>query len=163
TRRHLLLLLDNFEQVVAAAPDVTALLLAAPRLKVLVTSRELLHLSGEHNFPVPSLALPPVLTDQGSVRPLADLSLERIAGYEAVQLFVQRARALKPDFALTESNALMVAGICSRLDGLPLAIELAAARIQHLPPQAVLDRLQNRLRLLTGGTQDLPARQRTLR
>ena len=161
--RQILLVLDNFEQVVEGAPHVTELLQAGSRVKALATSRELLRISGEHNYPVSPLSLPPVLTDQGSIRTLAALSLERIATYEAVQLFAQRARALKPDFELTESNALTVAGICSRLDGLPLAIELAAARIHHFPPQAILDRLQNRLRLLTGGTQDLPARQRTLR
>jgi predicted ATPase len=163
SEKQMLLLLDNFEQVVEAAPHITELLQTVTWLKVLVTSRELLHLSGEHNFPVPPLSLPPVLTDQGSVRALANLSSERIAAYEAVQLFTQRAGALKPDFALTESNALAVAGICSRLDGLPLPIELAAARSHHLPPQVILERLQNRLQLLTGGTQDVPARQRTLR
>ena len=161
--RQILLVLDNFEQVVEAAPLVTELLQAGPRVKALVTSRGLLRVSGEHNFPVPPLSMPPVLTDHGAVRALASLSSERIGGYEAVQLFAQRARALKPDFELTESNALTVAAICSRLDGLALPIELAAARILHLPPQAILDRLQNRLGLLTGGTQDLPLRQRTLR
>jgi predicted ATPase/DNA-binding CsgD family transcriptional regulator/Tfp pilus assembly protein PilF len=167
SERRILLVLDNFEQVVEAAPRLTELLQAATGLKVLVTSRELLHLSVEHNFPVPPLSLPPVLPDQGSTGASADLSSERIARYDAVQLFAQRARALKPDFTLTESNALTVARICSRLDGLPLTIELAAARIHHFAPQAILDRLQHpggtRLRLLTGGTQDVPARQRTLR
>jgi predicted ATPase/DNA-binding CsgD family transcriptional regulator len=162
-QRQLLLVLDNFEQVMPAALQVAELLKAAAGPKVLVTSRELLRLSGEHNYPVPPLASPPVLADHGAVRALAHLALERIATYEAVQLFAQRARALRPDFALTESNALTVAGICSRLDGLPLSIELAAARIHHLPPQEILDRLQNRLWLLTGGMLDQPARQRTLR
>jgi predicted ATPase/DNA-binding CsgD family transcriptional regulator/tetratricopeptide (TPR) repeat protein len=161
--RQMLLVLDNFEQVMSAALQVAELLKVAAGPKVLVTSRELLHLSGEHNYPVPPLSSPPVLADQGAVRALAHLALERIATYDAVQLFTQRASALQPDFALTESNALTVAGICSRLDGLPLSIELAAARILHLPPQAILDRLQNRLRLLTGGMLDLPVRQRTLR
>ncbi|NLF78110.1 MAG: LuxR family transcriptional regulator, partial [Chloroflexi bacterium] len=136
---------------------------AARYLKILVTSRELLRVSGEHNFPVPPLPLPPVLTDQGSPRTLAPLPPERLSGYDAVQFFVQRAAALEPGFALTSDNALIVAGITCRLDGLPLAIELAAARVRHLPPQEIYDRLENSLYLLTGGGRDLPLRQRTLR
>ena len=128
-----------------------------------MTSRELLRVSGEHNFPVPPLPLPPVLADQGAPRTLASLSPERLSEYDAVQLFVQRAVALQPDFALTPDNALIVAGICCRLDGLPLAIELAAARVRHIPPQDIYERLENRLHVLTDGARDLPLRQRTLR
>ncbi|MDP9368914.1 MAG: NB-ARC domain-containing protein, partial [Chloroflexota bacterium] len=151
--RHLLLVLDNFEQVVEAAPLVTALLAACPRLTVLVTSRVRLQVSGEQAFPVPPFALP--APGEGTVS-----CLEAV---EAVRLFVARARAAKPDFALTEENGTIVAEVCRRLDGLPLAIELAAARIAHLPPAALLARLERRLPLLTGGARDLPARQRTIR
>ncbi len=150
----LLLLLDNFEQVAAAAPAVAELLTTAPGLKVLVTSRAALHIYGGHQFPVPPLALP----DPAPLPPTAQLQ-----EYEAVALFVQRARAVRPDFVLTDENAAAVATICARLDGLPLAIELAAARIRLLPPAAMLARLNNRLSLLTGGAQDAPARQQTLR
>ncbi|HEV2122651.1 MAG TPA: tetratricopeptide repeat protein, partial [Chloroflexota bacterium] len=129
-------------------------LAAAPRLKVLVTSRIALHVSGEHEFPVPPLTLP----DPKRLPPI-----ERLTQYEAVRLFIQRAQAVKPDFAITSANAPAVAEICVRLDGLPLAIELAAARSKLLPPQAVLTRLARRLTLLTGGARDLPARQQTLR
>jgi predicted ATPase/class 3 adenylate cyclase len=152
--RSMLLLLDNFEQVLRAAPTVTELLGAAPGLKVLATSRAPLGLYGEHEFPVPPLALP----DLKSPPPL-----ERLTQYEAVGLFVERARAVKPDFKVTNESAPAVAEICVRLDGLPLAIELAAARIKMLPPRAMLQRLSSRLKLLTGGARDLPERQRTLR
>ena len=151
--RHLLLLLDNFEHVTRAAPVVTELLRASPSLKVLVTSRAVLHLSGEFEVPVPPLDLPDPVRLPGP---------ERLARYEAVNLFVERARAASPDFALSETNAAAVAEICLRLDGLPLAIELAAARIKVLPPEALLARLEKRLPLLTGGPRDLPSRQRTL-
>ena len=152
--RRLLLLLDNFEQVLEAAPAVTALLGGAPGLKVLATSRAPLGLYGEHEFPVPPLTLPDL------ERPP---SLERLTQYEAVGLFVERARAVKPDISITNESAPAVAEICVRLDGLPLAIELAAARIKMLPPKAMLQRLGSRLKLLTGGARDLPERQRTLR
>ena len=152
--RELLLVLDNFEQLLAAAPYVSGILEACPRLKILVTSRSVLHLEGEHEFPVPLLALP----DLEHLPPAGELPR-----YEAVELFVQRARAVKPDFALTDANAAAVAGICVRLDGLPLAIELAAARVRLLPPQALLGRLGNRLALLTDGARNLPTRQQTLR
>lgn len=161
--KRVLLVLDNFEQVIEAAPALVDLLQAAGHIKLLVTSRELLRVSSEYNYPVRPLPLPPVLADQTTPRALASLSPERLSDYEAVQLFVQRAAALQPDFALTLDNALIVAGICCRLDGLPLAIELAAARIRHLPPQEIYDRLANRLHLLTSGARDLPLRQRTLR
>src|SRR5215208_2638945 len=152
--RRMLLVLDNFEQVLGAAPAVTALLAGAPGLKVLATSRAPLALYGEHEFPVPPLTLPDL------ERPPP---LERLTQYEAVGLFVERARAIKPDFEVTNESAPAVAEICVRLDGLPLAIELAAARIKMLPPQAMLQRLSSRLKLLTGGARDLPERQRTLR
>ncbi len=149
-----LLVLDNFEQVLEAAPLVSDLLAAAPRLKVLATSRASLRLRGEHVYPVPPLALP----DSKELPPI-----ESLAQIEAVQLFVQRARAAKADFCLSGENGPAVAAICERLDGLPLAIELAAARVRFLPPQKMLSQLNNRLRLLTGGARDLPTRHQTLR
>jgi predicted ATPase/class 3 adenylate cyclase len=152
--RELLLVLDNFEQVVEAAPLVSELLAAAPGLRVIVTSRAVLRLSGEQDFEVPPLAIPD----------LAALpSLPALSQYHAVALFIERARAVRSNFEVTNENAPAVAEICSRLDGLPLAIELAAARVRLLAPQAILDRLERRLPLLTGGTRDLPDRQRTLR
>ena len=154
SERRLLLLLDNFEQVLGAAPAVTELLAAAQGLKVLATSRAPLGLYGEHEFPVPPLTLPDLRHPP---------SLERLTQYEAVELFVERAQAVKPDFKVTNESAPAVAEICVRLDGLPLAIELAAARIKMLPPKAMLQRLSSRLKLLTGGARDLPERQRTLR
>ena len=157
--KRLLLVLDNFEQVVGAAPVVAELLAAAPRLTVLTTSREVLRLYDERDYPVPPLPLPPAASRaQGRLAAPDDL-----IGYDAVHLFVERARAVRPDFALTPENAAAVAEIVRRLDGLPLAVELAAARIAILSPQAMLARLQSRLRLLTGGARDLPARQQTLR
>lgn len=152
--KRLLLILDNFEQVVEAAPVLAQLLRYAKHLKLLVTSRALLRLSGERDFPVPPLALP----NPKHLPPLAEL-----AECDAVRLFIERARSARPDFELTEANALAIAGICARVDGLPLAIELAAARVGILPPQAMLKRLESRLRVLTGGARDLPARQQTLR
>jgi predicted ATPase/class 3 adenylate cyclase len=152
--RETLLLLDNFEQVLEAAPLLEGLLGSAPRLKALATSRAALRLYGEHEFPVPPLELP-------DTRRLPEI--EALAQYEAVRLFIERARAIKPDFAVTNENAPAIAEICARLDGLPLAIELAAARTRLLPPQAMLKRLDSRLKLLTGGARNLPERQRTLR
>jgi non-specific serine/threonine protein kinase len=152
-RRQMLLLLDNFEHVDAAAPAVTELLAACPRLVALVTSRAPLHLTGEQEYPVPPLPLP----DTRRLPPLADL-----ARNDAVALFVQRARAVRPDFTLAPHNAALVAAICARMDGLPLAIELAAARIRLLSPAALLARLERRLQLLTGGPRDVPARQQTM-
>jgi len=150
----LLLVLDNFEHVLPASPLVAEILRACPRTKVLVTSRAVLRVSGEHDFLVPPLALP----DLARLPPL-----ERMAKCEAVQLFVQRAVAAKADFALTEANAVAVTSICHRLDGLPLAIELAAARVGHLPPMALLARLERRLPLLIGGPRDQPVRLQTMR
>jgi predicted ATPase/class 3 adenylate cyclase/uncharacterized protein HemY len=152
--KHILLLLDNFEQIVAAAPLVADLLSACPRLKIVATSRTVLRLRGEHEYPVPPLVLP----DPKHLPPA-----ERLSQYAAVALFVERALAVKPDFAITNENAAAVAEICARLDGLPLAIELAAARIKLFPPPAMLARLQSRLSLLTGGGRELSSRQRTLR
>jgi predicted ATPase/DNA-binding CsgD family transcriptional regulator len=153
-KRRLLLVLDNFEQVIGAATDVGTLLTACPGLKVLVTSREVLRLSAEHCYDVPPLAVP----DLKHLPPL-----EFLAQIEAVRLLVTRAQAARPNFALTAENAVAVATICHRLDGLPLAIELAAARIRLLPPAAMLARLEQRLPLLTDGTIDAPARHQTLR
>jgi predicted ATPase/class 3 adenylate cyclase len=152
--KQMLLLLDNFEQVLAAGPMVADLLASCPRLKVLVTSRSVLHLRGEHEFPVPPLAVPD---------PKRLPALPALSQYTAVQLFIQQALAVKADFAVTNENAPSVAAICHRLDGLPLAIELAAARIKLLSPQALLARLESRLKLLVGGPRDLPARHQTLR
>ncbi len=150
----MLLLLDNFEHLVSAAPVVAQMLTTGPKLKVVVTSQAPLHIYGEHEFPVPPLALP----DPKSIPPL-----EVLSRLPAIALFVARAQAVKHEFALTKENAPAVAAICSRLDGLPLAIELAAARIKLLSPSAMLTRLESRLNLLTGGARDLPTRQQTLR
>ena len=150
----MLLLLDNFEHLVSAGPMITQLLTTGPKLKVAVTSQAPLHVYGEHEFPVPPLALP----NLKSIPPV-----EVLSRLPAIALFVERAQAIKREFALTRENAPAVAAICSRLDGLPLAIELAAARIKLLSPSAMLARLESRLNLLTGGARDLPTRQQTLR
>jgi predicted ATPase/serine/threonine protein kinase len=152
--KRMLLLLDNFEQTLDAAPLVVELLAAAPHLKILVTSRAVLHVTGEHQFPVPPLTIP----DSKSLPPLNVLEQ-----YSAVALFSQRARAVKGDFAITEINAGAVIEICRQLEGLPLAIELAAARTKLFPPKAMLARLNDRLQLLMGGARDLPERQQTMR
>ncbi|TAM65336.1 MAG: adenylate/guanylate cyclase domain-containing protein [Chloroflexota bacterium] len=152
--RQTLLVLDNFEQVLAAGPIVAELLRAAPKLKIVVTSRAPLRVSGEQEFPVPALGLP----DPSHLPATAVLSQ-----FEAVALFIQRAMAVQPSFAVTNENAPAVAEIAARLDGLPLAIELAAARIRLLTPDQMLARLQGRLDLLSAGARDLPDRQRTLR
>jgi predicted ATPase/class 3 adenylate cyclase len=152
--RRALLVLDNFEQIQGAAPAIGELLPAAPAITIIVTSRSPLHVYGEREYPVPPLAVP----DPSRLPPLAVLSQ-----FESVALFVDRAKAALPSFAVTNENAPAVAEICYRLDGLPLAIELAAARIKLLTPQAILDRLGQRLALLSGGARDLPARQQTLR
>jgi predicted ATPase len=149
-----LLVLDNFEQVLDAAPDVAGLLDGAEGIRIIITSRESLRLQAEQEYPVPPLALP----DPRHLPPLDALS-----HFEAVALFIERARAVKPGFSVTNDNAPAVAEICARLDGLPLAIELAAARVKVLSPEAVLGRLESRLTLLAGGARDLPARQQTLR
>ena len=152
--KHLLLVLDNFEHVVEAAPLVDDLLGGCPSLTVLVTSRMRLQLYGEREHVVPPLAMP----DEDEPR-----SFDDVLGSEAVRLFVERAQAVKGDFVLTAENSPVVLDVCRRLDGLPLAIELAAARIKVLPPAALLARLQYRLSLLTGGGRNLPTRQQTMR
>ena len=164
--RRLLLVLDNFEQIVEAAQTVEELLAAAPGLKIMLTSRVLLRLYGEHEFGVPPLTLPAFQPGQPAP------TLEVLLGYEAVQLFLQRARAVDPAFQLTGQNAQTVAQVCAQLDGIPLAIELAAARTKLFSPANLLARLTNnegsvgrsaRLALLSGGPQNVPNRQRTLR
>ncbi len=152
--RHLLLVLDNFEQLLDAAPIISELLTACQRVKILATSQSVLRLSGEHDFPLRPLPLP-AMND--------DASLETVAASDAVRLFIVRAQAARPDIAPTVANIPVVAAICTHLDGLPLAIELAAARVGHLPLPALLDRLDQRLTFLTGGPRDLPDRLRTLR
>jgi predicted ATPase/DNA-binding CsgD family transcriptional regulator len=152
--KHLLVLLDNFEQLLAATPQLVDLLRACPRLKLLVTSRAVLHVQGEHEYSVGPLALPD--------RQRLD-DLQALSQCAAVTLFVQRVQTRVPDFSLTSTNARAVAEICLRLDGLPLALELAAALSKLLPPQALLDRLSQRLALLTSHALDVPARQQTLR
>ena len=153
-RRELLLLLDNFEHILPSAPLVTDLLSTCHRLKMLVTSRTALHVYGEHDLRVSTFPLP----DPTQVSVVGEL-----ASNEAVRLFTTRARAVQDDFTLTAENVAAVAGICRRLDGLPLAIELAAARSRLLSPQALLDRLDHRLTLLTGGAQGQPERLRSMR
>jgi predicted ATPase/class 3 adenylate cyclase len=152
--KRLLLLLDNLEHLLPAAPQAGELLAACPGLTILATSRAPLRLRAEREIPVPPLALP----DRAHPPPAACLTR-----YAAVRLFVERAVAARPDFAVDSDSASAVAELCVRLDGLPLAIELAAARVKLLPPQALLARLGRRLPVLTGGARDLPARQRTLR
>jgi predicted ATPase/DNA-binding CsgD family transcriptional regulator len=152
--QQVLLVLDNFEQVAAAAPLLIDLLTACPRVKLLVTSREVLHVRGERVFEVPPLALP-------DPRHLPDSAT--LARYGAVSLFLERAQEVEPSFELTSDTAALIAEICVRLDGLPLAIELAAARLKLLPLPALLERLERRLAVLTGGPRDVPARQQTLR
>jgi predicted ATPase/class 3 adenylate cyclase len=152
--QHILLMLDNFEQVAHSAGVVSELLETCPHLKILVTSRAVLRVYGEHDFTVPPLSLP----DRKYIP-----SAEKISQYEAVRLFIERAQAIQSNFNVTNENAPAVAEICHRLDGLPLAIELAAARINLLTPQAILKRLEHRLTILTGGAKNLPARQQTLR
>jgi predicted ATPase/class 3 adenylate cyclase len=152
--QEMLLILDNFEQVLEAAPVVVDLLAVAPRMRILVTSREPLHITGEQELAVPPLSLP------DTREPSTPTHLAR---FESVALFVQRASAVDPGFRITKENAAAAAELCRRLDGLPLAIELAASRVKLLSPEAILDRLERRLELLTGGPIDVPPRQRTLR
>jgi predicted ATPase/class 3 adenylate cyclase len=150
----ILLVLDNFEQVIDAAPQVNELLARASKMSVLITSRSPLRVYGEREYPVPPLGVP----DPKHLPSLAGLSQ-----FESVALFIERAMAVRPDFAVSSANAPAVAEICARLDGLPLAIELAAARVRLLSPQAIMDRLGDRLGLLSSGARDLPERQQTLR
>jgi predicted ATPase len=148
-----LLILDNFEHLLDASPRVGELLARCPALVVIATSRIPLHLAWEHEFPVPALALP------DPARPAVDV----LSSCPSVALFLERARAVAPDFELTDANARTVAEICVRLDGLPLAIELAAPRVKLLPPQGLLERLEHRLDFLRRVGRDLPARHQTLR
>jgi predicted ATPase/class 3 adenylate cyclase len=152
--KELLLVLDNFEQVLGASEAVAALIKSAPGVKVLVTSRVKLNFYGEHEYGVPPLSLP----DIKQLPPL-----EQLSRYDAVRLFIERAQAARADFEMNRDNAPAIAEICVRLDGLPLAIELAAARVKMLTPVALLARLSSRLKLLTGGARDLSSRQQTLR
>lgn len=156
--QQMLLLLDNFEQVVAAAPVVSELLTTAPRLKVLLTSRTIAGVYGEHDFPVPPLPLP-VLSEVSD--------LDRLMQVETVRIFVERARAARPDFRLTNENARAVSTICHQLEGLPLSIELAAARMRLLSPHLLLQHfdegMSGRLKVLTGGPRTVPQRQQTVR
>jgi predicted ATPase/class 3 adenylate cyclase/uncharacterized protein HemY len=153
--RRLLLVLDNFEQVVGAAPELAALLGSSPGLRLLVTSRVSLHLRGEHEYPLAPLPLPPDLHHLPTP--------EQLSQYAAVALFFERAQAVRPDFTVTAANAPAIADICVRLDGLPLAIELAASRVRVLSPEALLARLSSQLKVLTGGARDLEERQQTMR
>lgn len=152
--RHMLIVVDNFEQVLDAAPTLISLLSVAPNVKFLVTSRSLIRVSGEHAVEVGPLGLP------DTSRPL---SARTAMSSPSVALFVERARAVKPDFAATPDNVEAISAICVALDGVPLALELAAARIRMLPPAAILARLDRRLSLLSGGARDLPVRQQALR
>jgi predicted ATPase/class 3 adenylate cyclase len=167
--RKILLVLDNFEQVVDAAPLVGELVRATSELKLIVSSRAALHVSGEQEYPVPGLPTPPDPSSLGAygraqlpddLRVPDPATLDR---YESVRLFVARATAVRPAFRLTIENAAAVAGIAARLQGMPLAIELAAARVKLLPPESILERLQDQLAMLAGGARDLPERQQTLR
>ena len=153
-QKRTLLVLDNFEQVLGAAPVASRLLEGSPGLRVLVSSRAVLRVSGEQEFPVPPLGLPDLKALPG---------LAALSQFEAVRLFIERAVAVKPDFQATNENAPAIAGICERVDGLPLAIELAAARVKLFSPQALLSRLEKSLSALGTGTRDAPARQQTLR
>jgi len=152
--KRLLLVLDNYEHLLQGTGVVSTLLHRCPQPQVLVTSRIPLHVTGEREYPVPPLSLPDPasLPDPG-----------KLSGYDALVFLVDRARAVQPDFSLTDENAASVVAICRKLDGLPLAIELAAARVKLFPPQALLQRLESRLKILTGGAKDRPERQRTLR
>ena len=167
--RRMLLVLDNFEQVVGAGPDVADLLRRCPNATCLVTTRITLRVSGEQEYPVPGLPAPPDTSRLSEVdrlnlpRAIREYDLDTLNQYEAVRLFITRASAIKPGFAVTNANAPAVAGISARLHGMPLAIELAAARIKLLTPDQILARLEHHLALLTAGSRDVPERQQTLR
>jgi predicted ATPase/class 3 adenylate cyclase len=164
-----LLVLDNFEQVIAAGPDIADLLRRCPNLRCLVTTRIPLRVSGEQEYPVPGLPAPPDTTRLSEVerlnlpRGLREFDIETLAQFEAVRLFIARATAIRPAFTVTNANAPAVAGIAARLHGMPLAIELAAARVKLLTPDQILARLEQHLDVLTAGSRDLPERQQTLR
>ena len=167
--REILLVLDNFEQVIEGAPVVADLLRSAPRISIVVTSRAPLRVSGEQEYPVPGLPAPRdllALSDLEKMNlPASDRLLDAAAAtqFEAVRLFIARAVGVRPDFRVTNDNAPAVAGIAARLHGMPLAIELAAARVKLLSPEAILERLEHQLGVLSAGSRDLPERQQTLR
>ena len=168
--QRVLLVLDNFERLTSAAPIVADLLRAAPGLRFVVTSRAILHLSGEQEFPLDGLAVPPDLdrmTPEGRIGRAGAAARvgepDHLLAYDAVRLFVERATAARPSFSLDRTTAPAVARICARLDGMPLPIELAAARVRLLPPDAILARLERQFELLASGARDVPERQRTLR
>ncbi len=167
--KHVLLVLDNLEQVVTAGPDIADILRRCPNVTVLATTRIALHVSGEQEYPVPGLPAPPDPSELSEVerlnlpRALREYDLETLNQFEAVRLFIARASAVRPGFAVTNANAPAVAGICGRLHGMPLAIELAAARVKLLSPDQILARLDHHLAVLTAGSRDLPERQQTLR
>ena len=167
--RRLLLVLDNFEQVVAAGPVIAEILRRCPQVTCLVTSRTALRVSGEQEFPIAGLPAPPDTSRLSETerlnlpRELREHDLRTLEAFEAVRLFIARAAAVRPGFAVTEANAPAVAAIAARLHGMPLALELAAARAKLLSPDQILTRLEHHLTLLTTGSQDLPERQRTLR
>ena len=157
--KHMLLILDNFEQIIGAGSAVADLLVACPNIQIIVSSRVALHVYGEQAYRVPPMLLP----GKDVIASATAESVERVVEWEAVDLFVQRVRLVRPDFALDAESAPVVAEIVRRLDGLPLAIELAAARVRVLSPQGILERLDDRMKLLVGGADNVPARQRTLR
>ena len=167
--KKVLFVLDNFEQVIEAGPIIADLLRAAPGLKALVTSRAPLHVSGEQEYPVPGLPTPPDLSQLTAIEraqlPMGERLVDAatLSTYEAVRLFIARATAVRPGFEITNENAPAVAAICARLHGMPLAIELAAARVKLFSPDALLTRLEHQLNLLAAGSRDLPERQQTLR
>ncbi len=168
--QRVLLILDNFERLTAAAPVVSDLLKAAPGLRFVVTTRAILHLSGEQEFPLDGLGVPPdaerMTPEQRTGRAGATARAHdpaELIGFDSVRLFVERAQAARPSFVLGGDNAAAVALICARLDGMPLAIELAAARVRLLPPDAILARLERQFELLASSARDVPERQRTLR
>ncbi len=162
--KHMLLLLDNFERLLPAAQFIADLLASCPHLVILVTSRAILQIQGEQTLPVAPLVLPSTSAFPAKAGCLAtQAEVEALAAAPAVALFMQRAQAVRPEFRLTPENVVDVARICQRLDGLPLALELAAARIRLMPPHALLIRLRRRLPMLTGGARDLPERHQTLR
>jgi predicted ATPase/class 3 adenylate cyclase len=169
TGRRVLLVLDNFEQVLDASSIVADLLRSVPDLRIVVTSRAALRVSGEQEYPVPGLPVPPrpeelpVMARANQSLATSRMDAETASHYESVRLFLARAMSVKPDFRLTDDNAAAISAICSELRGMPLAIELAAARIRLLKPEAILTRLADQLSILAGGSRDLPERQQTLR
>ena len=152
----MLIILDNFEQIIEGAEIVARILAACPRIRFLATSREALRLQDEFVYRVPTLSVPELEFS-------SEKSLAALCQYDAVALFIDRAQLIKPDFNITNKNAPSVAEICVRLEGIPLAIELATARLGLLSPQGILSHLDKRLKFLTKGARDLPGRQSTLR